>query len=199
MQLNELNDRPGARKRSRRIGRGIGSGRGKTGGYGHKGQRARSGGARAGFEGGQMPIYRRTPKRGFNTHFFPRFEIVNIGRLDGAVAAGKLDPKAPVTEAALRAAGLAGTRGDGIRLLGKGELKTALTIEVSGASKGAIAAVEKVGGRVSVSIAPRAERPKRERRGAAKAADKTEGKAGGTAEPEGKAEGKARAKPQGGA
>ena len=186
MQLNELRDRPGARKKTRRVGRGIGSGRGKTAGYGHKGQRARSGGARAGFEGGQMPIYRRTPKRGFNSHFFPRFEIVNIGRLDAAIADGRLDPKATVTEVALRAAGLAGERGDGVRLLGNGELKAALTIEVSGASKSAIAAVEKAGGRISVAIAPRDERPKRERRKKA-AKGKGKGKADEAEAPEAKA------------
>lgn len=197
MQLNELKDRPGARKSTRRVGRGIGSGRGKTAGYGHKGQRARSGGARAGFEGGQMPIYRRAPKRGFNSHFFPRFEIVNIGRLDAAVDAGRLDPKATVTEAALRAAGLAGARGEGIRLLGKGELTAALTIEVSGASKSAIAAVEKAGGRISVAIAPRAERPKRERgRSAAKRKAKGKGKAAEAAAPEAKAQDKAADKAQ---
>lgn len=195
MQLNELRDRPGARKKTRRIGRGIGSGRGKTAGYGHKGQRARSGGAKDGFEGGQMPIYRRTPKRGFNSHFFPKFEIVNIGRLDAAIADGRLDPKATVTEASLRSAGLAGARGDGIRLLGKGELKTGLTIEVSGASKSAIAAVEKVGGKVTVAIGPRDERPKRDRRRAD--TPKKKGKATEAEAPEAKAAGKAKPKSKG--
>jgi large subunit ribosomal protein L15 len=146
MKLNELAPSPGARKARKRIGRGIGSGTGKTAGKGHKGQKARSGVAVRAFEGGQMPIYRRLPKRGFKNPFSKTYVPLNLDRLQDAVDAGKLDPAATVDLAALRKAGLVTDRRDGIRLLGRGELTTALTIQVDSASKTAAVAVEKVGG-----------------------------------------------------
>jgi large subunit ribosomal protein L15 len=159
MRLNQLSDNPGARKSRIRIGRGIGSGKGKTGGRGGKGQTARSGVAVNGFEGGQMPLYRRLPKRGFNNIFRRDFVEVNLGRLQQAIDAGRLDAGKPVDAEALRAAGLIGRPRDGVRLLGKGELKTKLSLEVAGASKSAIAAVEKLGGSVKVTepVEPEAE------------------------------------------
>ena len=157
MRLNELTDRAGAAKKGRRLGRGIGSGRGKTAGRGHKGQKSRAGVAIKGFEGGQMPLYRRLPKRGFtNAKFRKTFETVNIGRLQAAIERGRIDASAPVTEAVLAAAGLVrGGRG-GVRLLAKGRIESAVTIEVNGASRAAIAAVEAAGGAVTVSGAAEA-------------------------------------------
>lgn len=154
MRLNELRDNPGARRNSKRLGRGIGSGKGKTAGKGHKGQKARSGGAERVFEGGQMPIYMRLPKRGFKSPNRPEFVVVNLDRLQTAVDAGKLDPAATIDAEALIKAGLVRRERDGIRLLARGELKTALTIEVAGASKAAVAAVEAAGGKV-LEQAPR--------------------------------------------
>lgn len=151
MKLNEIADNPGARKPRKRVGRGTGSGMGKTATRGMKGQKSRSGVAIKGFEGGQMPIYMRLPKRGFNNPNRKRLQYVNIGKLDSAVSAGKLDAKAPVTEAILVEAGIVRRKRDGIRLLAKGELTTKLNIEVTGASKAAIAAVEKAGGSVTVT------------------------------------------------
>ncbi|MDD9992241.1 MAG: 50S ribosomal protein L15 [Rhodospirillales bacterium] len=158
MRLNELADRDGASKKGRRLGRGIGSGRGKTSGRGHKGQKSRAGVALKGFEGGQMPLYRRLPKRGFtNAPFRKTFETVNIGRLQEAIERGRIDADAPVTEAALAAAGL--TRGrHGVRLLAKGRIESAVAVEVTGASKAAVAAVEAAGGSVTVSGAVEAEK-----------------------------------------
>jgi large subunit ribosomal protein L15 len=156
MKLNELAPRPGATKAAKRVGRGIGSGTGKTAGHGHKGQKARSGSATRTFEGGQMPIYRRLPKRGFKNPFRKVFVPVNLDRLQAAVDAGRLDPAQPVTLQTLRGAGLVSKRRDGIRLLARGELTSPLTIEVDGASRAAIAAVEKVGGKV-ILPAPKAE------------------------------------------
>jgi len=150
MDLNQLSDNPGSRTRRMRVGRGIGSGKGKTGGRGVKGQKSRSGVAIKGFEGGQMPIHMRLPKRGFNPLRRKQVAVVNIGRLQQAVDAGKLDPKAAVTEELLCSSGLARKTVDGVRLLAKGELKAALKIEVTGASKAAVEAVEKAGGSVSV-------------------------------------------------
>lgn len=158
MKLNQLSDNPGARKSRIRVGRGIGSGKGKTGGRGGKGQTARTGVAIKGFEGGQMPLFRRLPKRGFNNIFRLELTEVNLGRLQAAIEAKRLDPKQTVDGAALVAAGLLSRVKDGVRLLGKGELKTKLTIEVAGASKSAIAAVEKLGGAVIV----KAPKPKKE-------------------------------------
>ena len=148
MRLNTLSDIAGARKPRRRVGRGIGSGKGKTAGRGHKGQKSRSGVSLKGFEGGQMPLYRRLPKRGFKNPFRKRFEVVNLDRLQTALDAGKIDAGKPVDRAALVAAGLVRPGRDGVRLLARGEIKTALTIEVAGASKAALAAVEQAGGKV---------------------------------------------------
>ncbi len=145
MKLNELSDNQGANKARKRIGRGIGSGKGKTAGHGHKGQKARSGVAIKGFEGGQMPLHRRLPKRGFNNIFAKSYKVVNTGRLQGAIDAGK-----PVDAEALKAAGLVKSAPDGIRLLAKGELKAKVNITVAGASKAAVEAVEKAGGSVTV-------------------------------------------------
>ena len=155
MKLNELSNCPGATRARKRVGRGIGSGTGKTSGSGHKGQKARTGVALHAFEGGQMPIYRRLPRRGFWNPGRKYYQLVNLGRLQQAVDDGKLDVKKPVTEAVLCEAGLVGGRlRDGIRLLAKGEITTQLTLEVTGASKAAIAAVEKVGGKVTVKAVP---------------------------------------------
>ena len=152
MRLNQLSDNPGARKNRIRVGRGIGSGKGKTAGRGGKGQTARTGVAINGFEGGQMPLHRRLPKRGFNNIFRLDFVEVNTGRLQQAIDTGRLDAGKPVNGEALQAAGLVGRLRDGVRLLGKGELKAKLSIEVAGASNSAIAAVEKAGGSVKVTI-----------------------------------------------
>lgn len=158
MKLNELSDNPGARQARKRVGRGIGSGLGKTSGKGHKGQKARAGVALAGFEGGQMPLYRRLPKRGFTYLFGKEYAVINTGRLQQAVESGKLDAGKPVTADVLKAAGLVGRVKDGVRLLAKGELKAKLTLEVAGASKAAVAAVEAAGGAVTV-IAPKEPAP----------------------------------------
>ena len=150
MNLNELSDRANASRARTRVGRGIGSGKGKRSGRGDKGQRSRSGVALKGFEGGQMPIHRRLPKRGFNNIFRKRFAAVNVGRLQAAVDAGKIDASKPVDAAAMDAAGIVTRLRDGVRLLGKGKLTTKLSVEVDWASAGAKTAVEKVGGRVTV-------------------------------------------------
>ena len=153
MKLNKLSDNPKARKDRKRIGRGIGSGTGKTSGRGHKGQNSRSGVSLKGFEGGQMPLNRRLPKRGFKNLFRKNFVVVNLNRLQAAIDAGKLDPKKPVDTAALQGAGLINNPRDGVRLLAKGALKTKVDITVAGASKAAAAAVEKAGGSVTVLAA----------------------------------------------
>ena len=150
MKLNELKDNEGARKSRMRIGRGIGSGKGKTGGRGHKGQKSRSGISIFGFEGGQMPLHMRLPKRGFNNPFAEDYAEVNVGAIQKAIDRGKLDPKATLDQAALQAAGLARGGRDGVRLLGKGELKAKLSVRVAGISKGAREAVEKAGGSVEL-------------------------------------------------
>ena len=150
MKLNEIADNPGAKHQKKRVGRGIGSGTGKTAGRGGKGQTARKGGAKAGFEGGQMPIYRRLPKRGFNKPNQIDYNEINLGRIQVAVDAKKLDVKAPVTVASLVAAGVLSKPLAGVRLIGKGEIKAKLAFEVWHASKGAIAAVEKAGGSVKL-------------------------------------------------
>jgi len=152
MKLNDIRDNSGAGKVRRRIGRGIGSGRGKTGGRGGKGQTARSGVAVKGFEGGQMPLHRRLPKRGFKNIFRRRFNEVGLGRIQQAIDAGRLDPKATIDAEALVKAGMLRRLRDGVRLLG-GELTAKIAISVAGASKPAIAAVEKAGGSVTVLIA----------------------------------------------
>lgn len=154
MKLNELRDNDGAHLKSKRLGRGIGSGKGKTSGKGHKGQSAREGVALNGFEGGQLPIYRRLPKRGFVNIFRKSYAPVNLGTLDAAITAGKIDGSQPITEDTLRAAGLARTgKVDGIRLLALGEITRAITITVSGASASAIEAVQKAGGTVTTTVA----------------------------------------------
>jgi large subunit ribosomal protein L15 len=151
MQLNEIRDNEGARRKSKRLGRGHSSGKGKTSGKGVKGQHARSGVALAGFEGGQMPLYRRMPKRGFKNIFAKSWEIINLGRLQKAIDGKRLASGATINAEALKAAGLIRNKADGVRLLGKGELSHKITIEVAGASKSAIAAVEKAGGSVVVT------------------------------------------------
>jgi large subunit ribosomal protein L15 len=159
MKLNEIRDNKGAHYRYKRVGRGIGSGKGKTSARGGKGQTARTGVALNGFEGGQTPLHRRLPKRGFGRVAFQKsYHIVNLGRLQTALDAGKLKADAPVTAQVLVAAGVLRRVGDGVRLLGKGELKVALTLEVAGASKSAIAAVEKLGGKVILPAAKPAEK-----------------------------------------
>ncbi|HUZ65864.1 MAG TPA: 50S ribosomal protein L15 [Acetobacteraceae bacterium] len=159
MNLNELRDNPGARLKSKRLGRGIGSGKGKTSGKGVKGQKAREGVALNGFEGGQLPIYRRLPKRGFVNIFRKEYAPVNLGALEAAIAAGRLDAAQPITEEVLRAAGLVrGGKVAGVRLLASGEITRAITLTVSGASAAAVAAVEKAGGKVTTTAkAPTAE------------------------------------------
>ena len=172
MNLNELSDNPGARKPRTRVGRGIGTGKGKTSGRGMNGQKSRSGVAIKGFEGGQMPLYRRLPKRGFKNLFRKHFEIVNLDSLQAAVDSGKLDAKKPVDRAALNANGLVRDNGNGVRLLARGELKAGLTVHVDGASKAAVAAVEKAGGKV---VMVEAKAPKESKKSASAAAkDETE-------------------------
>ena len=149
MKLNEISDNPGATKNRKRVGRGIGSGTGKTSGSGHKGQKARSGVSINGFEGGQMPIHRRLPKRGFTNIFRKQYVEVNLGRLQAAIDAGKLDAKKPVDTAALLGAGVISKPRDGVRILGKGELTAKkLEIHAAGASKAATLAVEAGGGKI---------------------------------------------------
>lgn len=157
MKLHELRDNPGATKKRTRVGRGPGSGKGKTGGRGIKGQKSRSGVAIGGYEGGQMPLYRRLPKRGFNKPNRKQFAIVNLGQIQAFVDAGKLDAKAEITEDVLVASGVVRRKLDGIRVLAKGELKAKLKLAVTGASKAAIEAVEKAGGALSVTGAAAAE------------------------------------------
>jgi large subunit ribosomal protein L15 len=154
MKLNELRDNAGARLKSKRLGRGIGSGKGKTSGKGVKGQKAREGVALNGFEGGQLPIYRRLPKRGFKNLFRREYAPVNLGALAKAIDSGRIDAAQPITEDTLRAAGLVrGGKVVGVRLLASGELAAAVTITVSGASTAAIAAVQAAGGSVTTTVA----------------------------------------------
>ncbi|HYC05768.1 MAG TPA: 50S ribosomal protein L15 [Azospirillaceae bacterium] len=150
MKLTEISDNPGARKKRMRIGRGIGSGKGKTGGRGVKGQTSRTGVSIKGFEGGQMPLHRRLPKRGFNNPFGTDFAIVNLGMIQQAFESGKLDASVPVTAEALIGAGLVRQSRDGVRLLAKGAITTKATFEVAGASAAAVAAVEAAGGKVNL-------------------------------------------------
>jgi len=160
VKLNEIRDNPGAHLKSKRLGRGIGSGKGKTSGKGVKGQKAREGVALNGFEGGQLPIYRRLPKRGFHNLFRKEFAPVNIGAIEKALLTGKLTSNEAITEAALAAAGLVRlAKVAGVRLLAKGEITHSVRVTVSGASAAAIAAVEKAGGTVTTTAAPPAEAP----------------------------------------
>lgn len=157
MRLNQLSDKAGATKLRTRVGRGIGSGKGKTGGRGVKGQKSRSGVSIKGFEGGQMPLHMRLPKRGFNKPNRKQWAEVNLGRLQKAIDAGKLDAKKAIDAAALIEAGVLRRELDGVRLLAKGELKTKVEITVAGASKAALEAVEKAGGKVNLPAAKDAE------------------------------------------
>jgi len=156
MKLTEIRDNPGARKGRVRVGRGIGSGKGKTAARGQKGQKARSGVAIKGFEGGQMPLHMRLPKRGFNNIFARDYAEVNTGMVQKFIDAGKLDAKKDIDEAALRAVGLVRGGKDGVRLLGKGEITAKVKLVVTGASRGAIEAVEKAGGSVTVTAPAKA-------------------------------------------
>ena len=153
MKLNELRDNEGAIKSKKRIGRGPGSGKGKMGGRGIKGQKSRSGVAINGYEGGQMPLYQRLPKRGFNKPNRKEYAVVNLGLIAKFIEAGKLDASAAITEDALVASGLVRRKLDGVRVLAKGEIATAVNLEVTGASKSAIEAVEKAGGSLKVAAA----------------------------------------------
>ena len=156
MKLNQLRDNPGATKKRKRVGRGPGSGTGKMGGRGIKGQKSRSGVALNGYEGGQMPLYMRLPKRGFNNINAKRHAVINLGLIQKFVDAGTLDVKKPITEAVLVETGVIRRVRDGVRVLAKGEISAKVNLEVSGASKSAIAAVEKAGGSLTVS-APKAD------------------------------------------
>jgi large subunit ribosomal protein L15 len=157
MKLNELRDNPGAVKKAKRVGRGPGSGKGKTAGRGIKGQKSRSGVAINAYEGGQMPLYQRLPKRGFNKPNRKDYAIVNLGLIEKFVEAGKLDAKSEITEDALVASGLVRRKRDGIRVLAKGDVSSKLNITVTGASKAAVAAVEKAGGSLKTAQAAAAE------------------------------------------
>ncbi|MBK3732838.1 50S ribosomal protein L15 [Azospirillum brasilense] len=151
-KLNDLRDNPGARKERMRVGRGIGSGKGKTGGRGVKGQTSRTGVAINGFEGGQMPLHRRLPKRGFRNIFAKEYSVVNLGLVQKFIDAGKLDASQTIDAVALEAAGVTGkVKKDGIRLLGKGALTAKASFTVAGASKSAVEAVEKAGGSVTLT------------------------------------------------
>ncbi len=157
MRLNEITDNPGSTKKRQRIGRGIGSGSGKTAGRGGKGQTARSGVRIKGFEGGQMPLHRRLPKRGFTAPFSTDYNEVNLGRVQQAVDAGKLDLAQPVTVESLVAAGVCARVRDGVKILGNGELTAKVTFEVAAASKSAVQAIEKAGGSVKLLVETAAE------------------------------------------
>ncbi len=172
MKLNDIRDNEGARKGRMRIARGIGSGKGKTGGRGQKGQKSREGVAIKGFEGGQMPLHMRLPKRGFNNPFGKDYAEVNLGMVQKFIDAKKLDAKKDIDHAALKAAGLARGGKDGVRLLAKGELTAKVKFVVAGASKGAIEAVEKAGGSVEVIDRGAPEHEKKAARAAANKAAK---------------------------
>ena len=150
MKLNEIRDNAGATRNRKRVGRGIGSGKGKTSGSGHKGQKARSGVSINGFEGGQQPIHRRLPKRGFNNIFRKQYNVVNVGLVQAAIDAGRIDAKKPVDINALIGAGLISKPKDGVRLLANGDISAKIVAEVNGASAAAVAAVEKAGGKVTI-------------------------------------------------
>ncbi len=171
MKLNQLTDNPGARKARKRVGRGLGSGWGETAGRGIKGQKSRSGVSINGFEGGQMPIHMRLPKRGFKAINPKQYSVLNLGRLQAAIDDGKLDAGSPITGEVLEAAGVVRRKKDGIRILGNGELKAKVTLDVAGASKSAIAAVEKAGGKI---VLPKVAEPE-------KKSKKTKAKGGKTA------------------
>ena len=154
MKLHELRDNDGALQKKKRVGRGVGSGKGKTAGRGIKGQKSRSGVAINGYEGGQMPLYQRLPKRGFNKPNRKKFAVVNLGLIQKFVDTGKLDASAEISEDALVASGLVRRKLDGVRILAKGDISAKVKLSVTGASKSAIAAVEKAGGTLTVTAAP---------------------------------------------
>jgi len=190
MRLNEIKDRPGATSARKRLGRGIGSGLGKTAGKGTKGQKARAGISIKGFEGGQMPLHRRLPKRGFNNIFTKKFNELNLGKIQGAIDAGTLDGNKPITVEALKEAGLIRRAKDGVRLLGSGEIKGKLAFEVTGASQSTVKAVEAKGGTVTLkSITgrekPAADKIKAAKRGAKRAAALAKAEAKGGKKPKG--------------
>jgi len=171
MKLNQIRDNAGARRSAIRVGRGPGSGKGRTCGSGMKGQKSRSGVALKGFEGGQMPLHRRLPKHGFTNIFRKHYQEVTIARLQQAIDAGKIDPKKEITAETFKDSGVVRRLRDGVRLLGGGELKAKVTVHVAGATKGAVAAVEKAGGKVIVPVAPVVEdSPKKEKKKAKKKA-----------------------------
>ena len=176
MRLNQISDNNGARKARTRVGRGPGSGKGTTAGRGDKGQKSRSGVAIKGFEGGQMPIFRRLPKRGFKNIFSKDFNEVNVGRLQQAIDSKKLDPKNPVTVEALIEAGVLKKRRDGLRVLGKGELTAKIAVEAAGASKAAVEVIEKAGGSVTITAPKPAEKEDAPKKSAKKSAKKSEDK-----------------------
>jgi len=187
MRLNEIRDRDGATKAKKRLGRGIGSGLGKTSGRGVKGQKARSGVAIKGFEGGQMPLHRRLPKRGFNNIFAKKYNELNLGRIQEAVDSGRLDGKKPITIDALKEAGLIRRPKDGVRLLGHGEIKTKLAFEVTGASGSAIKAVEAAGGTVTLKSITGREAPAADAIKAKRRSDKRDAVTAAKAKKSGKA------------
>ena len=160
MKLHELHDNPGATKKQKRVARGPGSGKGKTAGRGIKGQKSRSGVAIGGYEGGQMPLYRRLPKRGFNKPKRLEFSVVNLGLIEKFIGLGKLDAKEPITEDTLIAAGVTSNKRDGIRVLAKGTITSKVTLVVTGASAPAIAAVEAAGGTLTVAAPLEPKAPK---------------------------------------
>lgn len=157
MKLNELRDNPGAAKKAKRVGRGPGSGKGKTAGRGIKGQKSRSGVAINGYEGGQMPLYQRLPKRGFNKPNRKEYAVINLGNLQAFIDAKKIDAKKDITEDVLVESGLVRRKRDGVRLLAKGDLTAKVTLSLTGASKSAVEAVEKAGGSVTLTSASAAE------------------------------------------
>ena len=158
MKLNDLRDNPGAKKKRMIVGRGIGSGKGKTCGRGVKGQKARTGVALKGFEGGQMPLIRRLPKRGFKNIFAKDYSEINLGRLQEAIDAGRVDAKKPITSESLMESGLCARARDGVRVLAKGVLKSKIELTVAGASKSAIAAIEKAGGKITLVVGEKEEK-----------------------------------------
>ncbi len=179
MKLNQIKDNAGSRRSAMRVGRGPGTGKGRTCGSGMKGQKARSGVALEGFEGGQMPLHRRLPKHGFTNIFAKKYQEVTIARLQQAIDAGKIDPKKEITAEVFKASGVVRRLRDGVRLLGGGELKAKVTVHVDGATKGAVAAVEKVGGKVVIAVVTRSEDAKSK---AIKTAEKKAAKAAKTAD-----------------
>jgi len=163
MNINQLSDNRGARKTRKRVGRGHSSGLGKTAGRGVKGQNSRSGVAVKGFEGGQMPLYRRLPKRGFNKPNRVNLQEVTLGRIQAAIDSGKLDAGATITDDALVAAGVVRRKHDGVRLLNSGTLTSKVTLDITSATSGAVAAVEGAGGSISVAVGPKEKTPRNDR------------------------------------